>query len=73
MTYRGKVSNGVVVLDGATPPEGTVVEVTPLGVGTSDITDHPAVGIWKNRTDLPEDSAEASRVLRERMMRRTDE
>lgn len=36
------------------------------------VSEHPALGIWKNRTDLPEDSVEASRLLRERMMRRTD-
>jgi hypothetical protein len=33
---------------------------------------HPALGIWKDRKDLPDDSIEASNVLRERMMRRTD-
>jgi len=32
MTYRGIVSNGVVVLEGETPMEGTVVEVTPITV-----------------------------------------
>ncbi len=30
MTYRGIVSNGVVVLDGAKPDNGTLVEVTPI-------------------------------------------
>jgi hypothetical protein len=30
MTYRGIVSNGVVVLEGKKPVEGTVVEVTPV-------------------------------------------
>jgi hypothetical protein len=33
---------------------------------------HPALGIWKDRTDLPEGSIEASNLLRERMMRRSD-
>jgi hypothetical protein len=33
---------------------------------------HPALGIWKDRIDLPDDSIEASNVLRERMMRRSD-
>jgi hypothetical protein len=33
---------------------------------------HPALGIWKDRTDLPDDSIEASNLLRERMMRRSD-
>jgi hypothetical protein len=32
MTYQGKVSNGVVVLDeGATLPDGTIVRVEPVG------------------------------------------
>ena len=31
MTYRGIVQNGVVVIDGQKPAEGTVVEVTPDG------------------------------------------
>jgi hypothetical protein len=33
---------------------------------------HPALGIWKDRTDLPADPVEASAVLRDRMMRRSD-
>jgi len=33
---------------------------------------HPALGIWKNRTDLPQDSVEASKSLRERMLLRID-
>jgi len=33
---------------------------------------HAALGIWKDRIDLPDDSVEASKVLRERMMRRGD-
>ena len=76
MTYRGIVSNGVVVLEGEKPAEGTVVEVTPLPPtvdGRTDLTNHPAVGIWKDRQDLPEDAVEASKVLRQRMMRRVDE
>lgn len=40
---------------------------------SSPVAAHPALGIWKDRTDLPEDSVEASRMLRERMMRRTNE
>ena len=76
MTYRGTVSNGVVVLEGRAPPEGTLVNVTPVEPTPSPggrPADHPAVGAWKDRSDLPEDSAEASDVLRERMMRRADE
>jgi hypothetical protein len=76
MTYRGIVSNGVVVLEGEKPLEGTVVEVTPLAVVASKPADpaaHPAIGIWKDRTDLPTDPVEASKILRQRLMRRTDE
>ncbi len=29
-----------------------------------------AAGIWKDRTDLPEDSVEASQLLRQRIMQR---
>lgn len=76
MTYRGVVSNGVVVLEGAKPIEGTLVEVTPLDTTTSHtggLADHPAIGMWKGRSDLPDDSVEASKVLRQRLMRRADE
>ncbi len=76
MTYRRIVSNGVVVLEGEKPAEGTVVEVTPVrtaAVAPATLADHPAIGIWKDRTDLPEDSVEASKILRERMIRRADE
>jgi len=31
MSYRGKVTNGVVVLEHAALPEGTAVEVQPIG------------------------------------------
>ena len=76
MTYRGIVSNGVVVLEGESPGEGTVVEVTPVdavALPRGGVADHPAVGMWKDRTDLPADAVEASKVLRERLMRRVDE
>jgi hypothetical protein len=49
----------------AQPPSG----VTPGG----PVAAHPALGIWKDRTDLPTDPVEASRALRDRMMRRADE
>ena len=38
----------------------------------SPIAAHPALGIWKDRSDLSDDSVEASKQLRERMMRQTD-
>ena len=77
MTYRGIVSNGVVVLEGEKPAEGTVVEVTPVAAASSragadegNLADLPAFGMWRDRTDLPMDSGEAERVLRERAERR---
>jgi hypothetical protein len=33
---------------------------------------HPALGIWRDRIDLPDNSIEASNVLCKRMMRRND-
>lgn len=76
MTYRGIVSNGVVLLEGDKPAEGTVVEVTPVTETTppeAGLGGHPAVGIWKDRTDLPADAIEASKVLRQRLMGREGE
>jgi len=73
MTYRGIVSNGVVVLEGEKPAEGTVVEVTPVTSLPESFRDLPGFGIWRDRTDIPEDSAEAARVLGDNLMRRTDE
>jgi len=76
MTYRGVVSNGVVVLKGEKPVEGTVVDVTPVVIsGEKRVisTTHPAIGIWKDRTDLPDDPVAASVLLRQRLMRRSHE
>jgi len=49
-----------------------LVEPSPNGSPAKPIVGHPALGIWKDRTDLPDDSVETSHLLRERMMRRTD-
>ena len=76
MTYRGIVSNGVVVLEGQKPLEGTIVEVTPLreiSSQPSTFASHPALGMWKDRTDFPNDAVEASKVLRKRLMDRAGE
>ncbi len=40
MTYRGIVTNGVVVLDGPKPVNGTIVEVSPVA----------ADEFWQSRT-----------------------
>jgi hypothetical protein len=76
MTYRGIVSNGVVVIEGEKPLNGTIVEVTPVAPpprSTGTLAGHPALGMWKDRTDLPEDSVAASKILRQELMRRADE
>ena len=73
MTYRGRMDRGVVVLDGDKPVDGTLVEVTPLEQGGNGLADHPALGMWKDREDLPDDPVEASKVLRQKLMRRDDE
>lgn len=43
MTYRGKVHNGVVVFEGASPTEGTAVEVRPLTAGGAARRDQSTV------------------------------
>jgi len=76
MTYRGKMDHGVVVLEGEKPADGTLVEVTPVEQPKSKggtLAGHPALGMWKDRKDLPDDAVEASKVLRQKLMRRDDE
>lgn len=76
MTYRGIVSNGVVILEDPKPLDGTVVEVTPLAENSVPLHNpaaHPAIGIWKDRHDLPPDAVEASHILRERLMRSSND
>jgi hypothetical protein len=73
MTYRGTMRNGVVVIEGEKPADGTLVEITPLPPQIKSLEDHPAFGMWRDRTDLPQDGAEASNELRRRMMRRGNE
>ena len=71
MTYQGVVQNGAVVLhDGATLPEGTLVSVVPVTPAVPEAEtgdDSPAVwqklaelGRWAEtqETDLPVDLAE---------------
>lgn len=76
MAYRGRVTAGVVVLDGEPPLEGTLVEVIPVEEGSANrpaLASHPAVGIWKDRTDLSADSSEATRQLGRKLMGLADE
>jgi hypothetical protein len=48
-------------------------KLTELVAPARTLAAHAAIGIWKDRTDLPEDPTEASVLLRHRMMRRADE
>jgi hypothetical protein len=76
MTYHGVVNNGVVILEGEKPLDGTRVEVTPLPDSPAfnqNPANHPAIGLWKDRTDLPSDAVAASNLLRARLMHRSDE
>ena len=76
MTYRGRMDRGVVVLEGEKPADGTLVEVTPVQPAAPKapgLAGHPALGIWKDRTDLPDDPVQASKALRQKLMRRDDE
>ncbi|CAN5584201.1 hypothetical protein BH10PLA1_BH10PLA1_10640 [soil metagenome] len=69
------MNRGVVVLEGEKPVDGTLVDITPAAeasVPAGSTATHPALGIWKGRTDLPEDWVEASNDLRERLMRRAN-
>ena len=36
------------------------------------LAEHPAIGLWRDRTDLPLESVAASERLRNRLMGRTD-
>jgi hypothetical protein len=70
------MDHGVVVLEGEKPADGTLVEVTPVQEATAsaaNLAGHPALGMWMDRTDLPDDAVEASKVLRQKLMRREDE
>jgi hypothetical protein len=47
MTYRGTIHNGVVVFDGAQrPPEGTHVEIRPVGAGAAPAKFDELLGGW---------------------------
>lgn len=49
-----------------------LVDATPATAQTNRPLPHPALGMWKDRTDLPDDPVEACKLLRERMTRRGD-
>jgi hypothetical protein len=67
MTFRGTFQQGVIVLaDGQKLEEGQEVVVLPLQSATVPAPQEelPGFGLWRDRTDLPEDSAEAGEMLR---------
>ena len=70
MTYRGIVTNGVVVLEGQERlPDGTQVEILPVRPCIESLGELPAFGLWRDRTDMTE-GGEASLSLRASLERR---
>jgi hypothetical protein len=66
MTYRGRVQNGVVVLDGAPPlVEGTVVNVEPLPEQNADPRPGTAAAILRHAGTWQGDPGEIDRLLAE--------
>ena len=58
MTYRGIVQNGVIVLDGgAKLADGTAVQIQALDENGKSLLCHPALGIWRQRTDRRDPAA----------------
>lgn len=70
LEYRGKVKDGVIVVDGPVLPDGTVVRVIPLDDGNVLLGSQPAFGIWRDRDDLG-DSENAARLLRDQTSKRS--
>ena len=70
MTYTGVMNNGVVIIEGNRPPNGTRVEVKPVTPETRN-AELPGFGIWKDRADMA-DSAQAARELRHRSEQHND-
>jgi hypothetical protein len=70
MTYRGIISDGVVVLqDKPDLPDGTVVEVRPISEPDASLEALPAFGMWRDRKEM-DDPAEASLTIRRQVERR---
>jgi len=64
MRYNGRVKNGVVVFEGTSPlPDGSRVEVLPVGEDAGTSSSLPAFGLWRDRPEMA-DSAMASLKLR---------
>lgn len=66
MTYRGRVQNGVVVLEGAPPlREGTVVTVAPLVESSAEPRPGTPEAILRHAGTWEGDPAEIDRLLAE--------
>ena len=64
--YRGKVKDGVVVVDGLALRDGTIVKVIPVDDGDVPLGSHPAFGIWRDRDEFG-DSQDVARRLRQQV------
>lgn len=70
MTIQGYVKAGQVHTDRPLDlPDGTAVEIIAPDDAIESLSDLPAFGMWRDRTDLG-DSGEASLTLRARAERR---
>ncbi len=69
LEYRGKVKDGVVVVDGPVLPDGTIVKVIPVVDGDVLLGSQAAFGIWRERDDLG-GTEEAARRLRDQTSNR---
>lgn len=66
MTYRGRVQNGVVVLEGSPPLEdGTVVNVEPLAENAREPRPGTAAAILRHAGTWAGDPGEIDRLLAE--------
>jgi hypothetical protein len=82
MTLRGQVKNGVVVFESdAAPPDGTLVEVTPVDTiaSAASVPVHPVsdeqrkallglIGTWK--IENPPNDEDVKRIIDETRMRK---
>ena len=70
LEYRGRVKNGVVVVDGPVLRDGTIVKIIPLDDGDVSLGSQPAFGLWRERDDFG-DTREAARRLRDQTSNRS--
>jgi len=73
MTYHGRIKNGVVVLDGPAPAEGTAVRVEPLDSDAESAGPGSAAAILKVAGTWAGDPAEVDRLLTDLREMKKDE